>query len=157
MAGDRKAWEQLDNEPDEAYVRFLVYRNLGPARTLDLAYAAANVNKRKRSASASGQWREDSTTYHWRERAARWDVSQLSQVVPETAGLIFESIKEYARIVLGELQTGKHKPRKWAEVKDSLVTLAQFVSPEVITSAIDNAGAPGDDAGEDFKLPPETE
>jgi hypothetical protein len=49
--GQRQPWEQQPGEPDAAYVRFLVYRNLGPGRTLRLASAtltgrsATNRNK----------------------------------------------------------------------------------------------------------------
>src|SRR5262249_28786381 len=34
-----KPWDQQPDEPDAAYSRFLMYRNLGPARTLDAAFA----------------------------------------------------------------------------------------------------------------------
>lgn len=138
-------WEQLPNEPPEAYARFLVYRNLGPARTLDAAYTTANVGNRRKSSERSGTWQDNSTAYNWRERAARWDVAQLSAVVPATAGVIFEAIAEFAKQVLAEVQAGTHKPKNWTEVKDALIVLASFVSPDVITAAVDNAGRAGSD------------
>ena len=140
------AWDQLDNEPTEAHARFLVYRNLGPVRTVEAAYHS--VGKSRKKNGMSGQWASDSAAYNWRERAARWDVAQLNQIVPETAGIIFEGIKEYARIVLRELQSAQYKPRNWAELRDSLVVLAGFVSPEVITQAVDNSAGHGDATGQ---------
>ena len=139
---ERNAWDQLENETTEAYARFLAYRNMGPTRTLEAAYKASAKRGKKRQ--VSGTWASESQVNNWRERAARWDVAQLNQIVPETAGLIFEGIKEYARIVLRELQSAQYKPRNWAELRDSLVVLAGFVSPEVITQAVDNSAGPGD-------------
>lgn len=140
----KSAWEQRADEPSEAYARFLIYRNLGPGRTLDLAYKIANVGKRRKSSQRSGTWQDNSTAFAWRERAARWDVYTLNQVVPETAAYIFQSIKEFARLTLESLNSGKYSPKNWVEVRDSLVVLASFVSPEVIAHAVDNASGTGD-------------
>lgn len=136
-------WDQQPGEPPEAYARFLVYRNMGPVRSLDAAYQAANVGKGRKSSERSGTWQDNSSAYNWRERAARWDVAQLSAVVPETAGVIFEAIKEFARQTLAEVQSGKHRPKDWGEVKEALVVLSTLVSPDVIATAADNAQAAG--------------
>lgn len=141
-------WDQLPGEPPEAYARFLIYRNLGPARSLDAAYQAS-APKRSKSPSVSGQWKDDSADYNWRERAARWDVAQLSVVVPEATGLIFQSIAEYAKIILEALQERKHTPRTWAELKDGLVVLSTLVSPDVIAAATDHAQPAGPGAGDE--------
>lgn len=138
-------WDQQPGEPSEAYARFLVYRNLGPGRSLDAAYGIANVGNRRKSSERSGTWQENATAHRWRERAARWDVAQLSVVVPSTAGVIFEAIAEFARQVLAEVQAGTHKPKSWTEVKDALIVLAGFVSPDVITATIDHASRVGDE------------
>lgn len=52
----RKAWEQLPDEPDSAYARFLMYRNLGPARSIDAAFktTATKRNKGARSMNHNG-------------------------------------------------------------------------------------------------------
>ncbi len=136
-------WAQLPHEPPEAYARFLIYRNLGPARSLDAAYQVASAGKRRKSLSASGQWLDDSSAYNWRQRAARWDVAQLSVVVPEATGLIFQAIAEYAKIVLEELQARKQKPRTWSELKEGLVVLSTLVSPDVIAAVADNSSSAG--------------
>lgn len=142
-------WDQLPGEPPEAYARFLIYRNLGPARSLDAAYKIANVGKRRKSSERSGTWQENATAHRWRERAARWDVAQLSVVVPEATGLIFQSIAEYAKIILEALQERKHTPRTWAELKDGLVVLSTLVSPDVIAAATDHAQPAGPGAGDE--------
>ena len=128
---------------------------MGPARTLDSAYQTANVGgKRRKSSERSGTWQENASAYNWRERAARWDIAQLSAVVPETAGVIFEAIREFSRQVLAEVQAGTHKPKNWTEVKDALIVLAGFVSPDVITAAVDNSSRAGDDTqGRDAHAP----
>lgn len=149
MTTPPKPWEQLENETPEAYTRFLVYRNLGPGRSIAAAYKAVKGGKKR---EPSGQWERDSVAYNWPDRAARWDVAQLSELVPEATANIFKAISETARIALRELESGRLKPANWAELKETVTLLASFISPEVITSAIDNAGntgseSPGDDAG----------
>jgi len=155
MSAPANAWDQLPGEPPEAYARFLIYRNLGPARTIDAAYGASAGNRRK-SQSTSGQWLADSSAYNWRERAARWDVAQLSVVVPETTGLIFEAIAEYSKIVLEELKARKRKPGSWIELKEYLVVLSNLVSPDVIAAAADHARAAGPEPAPGAGASPDT-
>jgi hypothetical protein len=141
---NKPIWEQQEGEPDEAYTRFLIYRNLGPARTIEKAAGLLHdETKGKKTKVSTSQWTKDSAEYNWRERAAKWDIAMLSSVVPETAAYIFAGIREFAKITLEHLQSGTYSPKNWAEVKDSLVTLAGFVAPEIITNAVDNAQAGG--------------
>jgi hypothetical protein len=83
MAKKRQGWDQQEGEPDAAYVRFLIFRNLGPARALVAAYqtfltdldeASEGVEKR-----APGQWHADCRTYDWVSRSRAWDIAMLSE------------------------------------------------------------------------------
>jgi len=142
-----KPWEQLPGEPDTAYVRFLIYRDLGPSRSIDSAYAAATAgsapNGTKAHRRANGQWKHDSAEYHWPERARAWDIAVLSELVPETASLIFTTINEAARVTLEKLREGKLKPRTWPQLLESVTILAGFISPEVISATVDHAANDG--------------
>lgn len=130
------AWDKRESESDEAYVRFLVYRNLGPARSIDKAYAATNRSKAKR---ASGQWNEDSITHEWTKRAVAWDIAQLSQLPAETTTIILEAIKEFARKTLHAASGDEYKP-KGREVRENILVIAALVSPEIITQAVVHSG-----------------
>lgn len=142
-----KVWEQLSNEPNEAYTRFLIYRNLGMNRSLDAAYeiGAGKAPKGKKKQPAAGQWTKDSTTYKWRERATTWDAWQLVNVVPEATTTIFRLIQETAKVSLEQLLSGAIKPTNFAELKEVVTLLANFISPEVITATIDNNRMAGTD------------
>jgi hypothetical protein len=145
----RKPWDKLPEEPDEAYARFLVFRNLGVGRTIDAAYATirtsaanrAKSRKGKKSAKsttrASGQWFKDAATFHWAERAAAWDVEMLRVVVPETITAIFQAIDEFAKVTIETLRSGKVKPRTWVQAIGAITILAGFISPETARSAMD--------------------
>src|SRR5262249_5670477 len=74
-----KPWDQRPDEPDPAFVRFLIYRDLGPGRSLIQAYLAflrlldgstEGVERR----SIPGQWYRDSRQWEWVRRARAWDV-----------------------------------------------------------------------------------
>ena len=150
-------WDQLPGEPPEAYARFLIYRNLGPARSLDAAYAASNVTKRKRSDAASGQWREDSAAYGWGERAARWDIHNLTAVGAGAVAKFVQIIDLIAMRSLEALQDGSIKPKDWAGLVNALDKLGAYIPAETVSQIRDTAnrdgvaaiGAPGQkpDAG----------
>jgi hypothetical protein len=141
---ERKPWDQLEGESNEAYARFLVYRNLGPTRSVLLAYAAlrpdAPESKKKQTRSASRIWWDNYRAFHWKDRAAAWDVAQLVYAVPEAAAAIFKLIGETAKACLAEVANGNIKPQSFAELREMVVILAGFISPEVISTTINHAG-----------------
>ncbi len=145
---ERNPWEQLDGEPNEAYARFLVYRNLGPARSVLLAYAslrsAAPRSKDKPTQRAPRIWWENYRAFQWKDRAAAWDVSQMANAVPEAATTIFKLMGETARACLAEVANGNIKPQSFVELKDMVVILGNFISPEVISATINNTGNAAD-------------
>lgn len=65
----RRPWDQLPGEPPRWYGRFQVFLNLGPARTVAAATRAVRLG-------VGGSWSEYVQRWHWRERAAAWDVHQ---------------------------------------------------------------------------------
>lgn len=68
-------WERLPAETARAYAAFVVYRDLGPGRSLAVAYGAwrrAN-GVAGDAAKAAGYWQEWSSTHGWVARAAAYD------------------------------------------------------------------------------------
>lgn len=147
------AWERLPEEPEVAYARFLVYRNLGPARSLDAAYRSTAA-KRDKSRSApgsklprvSGQWQSDCSQYNWVERATAWDIAQLEAIVPGSIATIFKVIDEFAKATLQAIQAGKAKPKNWAQVMEAVNALSNFITPEAASDAITISRSKGDAA-----------
>ncbi len=141
---ERKAWQQLAGESNEAYARFLAFRDLGPTRTILLAYASlrpgATQSENEPALRVTRIWWENFRVYHWKDRAAAWDVSQMASAVPEAATTIVTLLGETARVCLAEVANGNIKPKDFAELKDMVVILGNLISPEVIRTTIDHAG-----------------
>lgn len=135
MDDERKLWDQLPNEPDRAYARFLVYRNLGPLRSVAKAYNQAveiETAQKRQKTSASGAWSENSNTYRWAERAAAWDVAMLSEVGQGAVVAFVQALQAYAQIVLGELTSGRLKPKDFRQLTEALGVLGGFIPAETV-------------------------
>lgn len=127
-------WEQLEKETDSAYVRFLIYRNLGAGRSLDVAYQEflKNAPKRPKASNVSGQWKEDSVKYEWARRANAWDIETLSQVGQSVVAKYITAIDKFAERILQSLENEKLRPKSWSRAVDDLVTLGNFIPTETV-------------------------
>lgn len=140
----RQPWDQQPGEPPEAYARFLVYRNLGPARTIEAAYKAnAEGRKSGKPVSRSGHWEEDSRTHNWVERSTRWDIHNLT-----TAGA--GAVAKFVRIIdlvalrsLEALEDGNIKPTDWAGLVNALDKLGAYIPAETVAQIRDTANRDG--------------
>jgi hypothetical protein len=61
--------KQLDNEPMQDYIKFLVFLNLGATRTLNQAYQKYYETANE----VSSAWQGLATKYSWTDRAAKSD------------------------------------------------------------------------------------
>lgn len=124
-------WDQQPGEPSEAYARFLVYRNLGPGRTIEAAYGASSLKSRK-SQATSGQWFSDSASHGWRERAHQWDIEQLTQAGQRTVTAFVSALELACQRLLARMIEDKLEPKTWKEVVDALNTLGNFIPAETV-------------------------
>ena len=76
MEGERRVWERREGEPGRWYGRFLIYLELGPARSLREACRVANRKTREQVHCAYGSWCDQARRWEWRERATAWDIEQ---------------------------------------------------------------------------------
>ena len=139
-------WDQMEGEPSDAYAHFLVYRNLGPARTVDDAYNAAFPSKpapKKRSRRpdakplrASSAWWREARDYEWKERASAWDIHMLVSTVPEAMVSIMHTVNEFAKSSLRAVQAGKIKPKNFGELLAGVQLMASFISAETIAAIL---------------------
>lgn len=88
-------WERLEDEPKNAYDAFLVYRDLGPSRTIAAAYGAFVRMRKGRSGRPpkrpSGQWQAWSVKFDWGDRVEAWDDQITEKVVPTIEDVIASS------------------------------------------------------------------
>jgi hypothetical protein len=136
----RKPWEQLDNESNAAYARFLAYRNLGPLRTLQKAYEAHQadqpVKNRNKSQAPTGVWTDDSTAHNWRERATAWDVANLLQEGEQAATFYVGAMRKHARKVYESLD--QLEPERYDDAIKGLELLAKLFPPDVLAALINS-------------------
>ncbi len=138
---ERKAWEQLEGEPNEAYARFLVYRNLGRARSLDAAFRldigkATKGNKRQQ---APGQWGGDSVQWNWVERATAWDIEMLTLHGEAVVLDFIAAMRNYASKTLHASLRERLTPRDWGELTNAINTLGKFIPADTVAAIQDTA------------------
>jgi hypothetical protein len=141
-------WDQHEGEPDESYVRFLYYRNLGPTRSLADAYhfyiqageietkekAIVKASKRRKTLHVSGQWYDDSAKYQWEYRANQWDIHILSQSGRVVIDSFFKALANMATQSLELLQTGQLRPVSYSQLLEGLTLVGSFITPEALES-----------------------
>ena len=137
MDEQKKTWEQLENEPDRAYARFLVYLHLGPSRSLQDAIKATKGNERQ-----SGQWGRDSSTYNWLSRATAYDINVLAPKLG-TEVVINWSIaaQELSKQLVQEIMGGKLRPKNFDQALELFNVLSSLVTPETLQAVQQSVGS----------------
>jgi hypothetical protein len=69
IAPEEPMVEQLDNEPTQAYIKFLVFVNMGTNRSLNRAYR----QHYETTSEVSETWLRLADKYRWTERASEYD------------------------------------------------------------------------------------
>jgi hypothetical protein len=126
----QKLWEQQPDESQEAYARFLIYRNLGVARSLNKAYQI--VPGRTGKEKANGQWHEDCVKYNWVARASAWDISILTEVGQSVVAKYINALDLAFLKIIESLNSEKMKPRTWGSVIESINILGEFIPQETV-------------------------
>jgi hypothetical protein len=155
-------WDQQPGEPDSYYADFLIYLALGRGRTIPAAWRAKQEQKQLSATSsnfgtkkefvftqASGAFWSMQSKWNWMERAAKHDVYELSQLVPQTVADIFKAIGAFARVTREALEDGSVRPQNWQEARSGVETIASYISPDIIQATVDHSGdASGNSASE---------
>lgn len=140
-------WDRTPRESAEAYTRFLLYRNLGPGRSLRKAHRAY---QRTRDPGAGGNeplhlpghWTAESAEHRWVERAALWDVRNIRAYGARLAVLHVQAMTKVAEKnarYAGRLSPGDDG---WADLVASLRLIAAVITPELVRDV--SQGPPAD-------------
>jgi hypothetical protein len=137
-------WDRQENEPKATYVRFLLYRDLGPTRTVEAAYekflGEKAAGKSGETLSVSGQWWKDCSTYNWTDRAQAWDIHIFSKVGREAAVALGHYVRELATRGLRMLKRSPG-PESWKEHLETIHALCSVISPEVMAILLQSGTA----------------
>ena len=149
MPSNRKyKWDRLGVEDDLDYTHFLIFRNLGPRRTLRSAYrhylkTFANTQKTASPSTDSvpERWKRLYREVRWVERASAWDVSNLKSVgsqlvVNQSRALLNLSRKALAASIEVAISTDDVK-----ELLEVLKTIQGYLTPEFVGSTGQDANA----------------
>jgi hypothetical protein len=145
-------WDQLRGEPQESFNRFLIYRNLGPARSLSRAYRyysqslspdptkPAEAAKSFKRLQVPGNWIDDSQRYKWTARAAAWDTSLLLKMGSDLAPFWNQILRDVVRKAAEALLSAKLKPKTWKDVLLVLDKISPYLNPDVLKASQLGAG-----------------
>jgi hypothetical protein len=141
-----RPWDQWPNEPAGAYKRFVVFRELGPGRSLNRAYQEflrlSGVTKGVEGRRAPGCWQRYAEEWSWAERCHGFDIASFAARGQKVVVLYLECILEATRKLLRGIQNGRG-PVTEAEINDALETLARLIPPEAVYGTLLNASGRG--------------
>ncbi len=140
MKMNEKPWDRLHHESTAAYARFLVYRNLGPGRSLLAAYRAV-AKKSTEKQQVPGTWTRDCSRFRWSERAHEWDVDVLSTAGAAVVTRFVAAVELFASKTLAALALDACVPADWAQVADALRLLGVLTPHESIQKVADTPAA----------------
>lgn len=127
-------WEQLEGEKTQHYSWFLIYRNLGPSRSLERAYRAMKGDDQL---TVPGNWANLSVRYRWPERAHAYDLATINEAGTRVVTLFVEAMGELAAQAVQALR--RHPPSNYAEAMRALEALATLVPAEAVAHVQERA------------------
>lgn len=130
-------WDKLKAESDESYARFLMYRNLGPGRSIRRAYHQYlqrfdGFTGGTKRLHVPGSWTSEAADHGWVSRAQAWDVRNLTAYGAKVAVLHVLTVKRLAeknRRALGRLEPGDDG---YTDVLAGIRVVADFLTPDVV-------------------------
>ncbi len=157
----RSEWDQLPDEPIDSYGRFVIFRNLGPGRTLGTAYQAfrltfqnaiPEVNPRKTRLYVPGHWGLDSSSWNWHKRADAYDAHVFETYGERAVVKFIGALDRIADKVCRALAKSKIRPKSWRDCLEALAIIQQYAHPGSVNALIEirkRSGDPGRDDGSD--------
>lgn len=142
MATRKQSWAQQKGEPPAAYARFLLYRNLGPARSLDAAYALYSKATEGNEKRTPGNWNQESTQWKWQERATAWDIATLSQIGQEAIVAFAAFLKALSQRALLALADPTIQPRSWETLLHTAEVINGLIAPEAVEAVLSGQNLP---------------
>lgn len=144
-------WRQREGESDESYARFLIYRNIGPGRSLQLAYEtylstfrnATDATKGNKRPQVPGHWGDDSARHEWCDRAAAWDIGQLEAQGVELARLWAGILIAAATKAAVKLADPRCKPKDFMQALAVIDRVAPYLTPDALKHIQPPAGGDG--------------
>ena len=135
--GMAEPWDKLSGESDEAYSRFLIYRNLGARRSLRRAYCHYlrvydGYTGGTKRLQPPGNWTDEHAAHFWAQRAAAWDVRNLTAYGARLAVLHVRAVTAVAEKCVRSAERLEPGDDGWADLLESLRLVGEYLTPDVI-------------------------
>lgn len=95
MSEERKTWDQMENEPDLWYGRFVKYLRLGTKRSVNAVFKKDNNRKHQETTAFPGPtWYQAEKEWKWKERARahdEWQRAEEDRVIAEEREKVLRS------------------------------------------------------------------
>jgi hypothetical protein len=137
-----KPWLRQQNEPAKWFMRFKIYKDLGPKRTMQAAIDADTGKEKQekaqtKSVSIPGSWSRAAKVWNWKARAQAYDLAEQAKdavMIREFAGRQAFSSRAYRLVQLNYtakclkliLESWKAVPHD--QTKDYLSIVARYQS-----------------------------
>ena len=144
---DKEIWEQLEGESNASYTRFLIYKNLGMARSLEKAYSFYLINNQKATKGnkrqqllevlleqerpVPGSWTNESSAYCWKKRAEAFDISELRKTEKQTFSKQVGILKSLTEKLEESLKDPTLKPKNFFQIIQALDVINRRYTPEL--------------------------
>lgn len=110
MSEERKPWEQMEQEPDLWYGRFVKYLRLGTKRSVNAICWNENKKKQEKTRTNTGpEWYEAAKQWKWEERARLWDKDQEKLRAEKEEKQRNEDLKAVREMLLKHIQADVDK------------------------------------------------
>jgi hypothetical protein len=138
-------WLRQQGEPEAAYARFLIYRNLGPARSVRAAYLEHAGAAEGRERQIPGSWQRECARWSWVSRAESWDCHVFTTAGEQAVVALVHAFRDLGRACVRRM--AGRAPKTWDELLRSLEFLARVIPKESIAGLHARLAAAGPGQG----------
>lgn len=144
----KEPWDRLTNETEDAYSHFLIYRNLGFARSLKRAYFRyLQMDDEYQGGieriSVPGSWRKECMNNFWQQRATSWDIQNLHTYGSRLAVLYTQAITKMAEKCVRLSGSKNPGDKEWPDLIDTVGVVRDYLTPDVVKGIADRSKQSG--------------
>jgi hypothetical protein len=125
----RKPWDQWEGEPSNWYGRFVIFRDLGPGRSLAACSRTYCQQRNKPLHPTNVAWSEAARVWKWRERALAWDTHERNALTLVEANRK-AAARERRSVVINEGMDIAREMIRAADLENLSVEEARALFPE---------------------------
>jgi hypothetical protein len=124
----------MPGESDDEYRKFLIFRGLGPDRSMLKAYK--KYAPERSAYSVSGDWSRAAKRNHWQERARAFDKDCLDRAGKASVYELTLLLKDCIRVMGKAIRSGNVKPESWSQLLEGITLVSQIIPPSAVAAML---------------------